>query len=587
MNKKIIIAVTALAVIVAGYFVVNRKPDAAAEIEFRYAPVVKGELTRSINATGLIVALTTVDVKSKAGGKILHLFVDEGSVVKKGDPIADIDPEDTQAAYDQANADLTTANARASQAEQNLQLQDETSRTEVAGALSALQAARTRLERVKIQTARQPQISNANVNSAQAAYDSELANYEKLDKVSIPQLSRDANGNFRQAKAQLDTAQADLTRQEGLLQKGYVAGSAVEKAQSVLASAQAAYDTAKQRIATINQDFAVSRRTEKLNVDRVKATLDQAIANSSDVAVGTQNLAEAREAVRTAQNDVIKARNNQMQIAIRRNDMLAARASTVRNQVSLKNAKVQLQSTTVLAPRDGVVTLKYLEEGTIIPPGTSTFAQGTSLVQLSDVTSLFVECAVDEADIGNCHIGQKVKVTIESYPGEKMDGEVTRVNPAAQTAQNITAVKVRLKLHPKKGINVLPGMNATCEFITLSRPGVLIAPTQAIKSGPDGSTVRIRSKDPKKPEVRKVEVGETGNDGVEIKSGLNEGDEVVTAEIDLQQLRDTQKKMEEANQGGGLAGGGPQGGRRPAQSRGATSAGGGARPGAGGGRPKG
>jgi len=92
MNKKIIIAVTALAVIVAGYFVVNRKQDAAAEIEFRYAPVVKGELTRSINATGLIVALTTVDVKSKAGGKILHLFVDEGSVVKKGDPIADIEP---------------------------------------------------------------------------------------------------------------------------------------------------------------------------------------------------------------------------------------------------------------------------------------------------------------------------------------------------------------------------------------------------------------------------------------------------------------------------------------------------------------
>ncbi len=570
MNKKILFVVIALVVAGGAYLTLNRKPDAAAEIEFRYAPVIKGELTRSINATGLIVALTTVDVKSKAGGKILHLYVDEGSIVKKGDKIADIDPEDTQAAYDQANADLTGANARASQSEQNLALQLESSQTEVAGAKYAIQAAKTRLERVKIQTLRQPQITNASVASAQANYDSAKASYDKLDHVTLPQLRRDAQGNFAQTKAQLDADRAELTRQQGLLKKGFVAGSSVERAQSALASAQASYDTSRQKMATLNEDMATSRRAEKLNVDRAQAALDLALVNQSDVGVSNMNMAEAVEAVRTAENDLQKALNNQIQIKIRRNDIVAAKASRVRNQVSLKNANVQLQSTTVVAPRDGVVTLKYLEEGTIIPPGTSTFAQGTSLIQLSDVTSLFVECAVDEADIATCHVGQRVKVSIESVPGEKMDGVVTRVNPAAQTAQNITAVKVRVKLTPKKGVAVLPGMNATCEFLTLSKPGVLIAPTQAIKYGDGGVTVRVKGKDPKKPETRTVVVGETGNDGVEIKSGVTEGEEVVTAEIDLQQFRDTQKKMEEANQGGGLAGGGPQGGRKPTPTKATT-----------------
>jgi hypothetical protein len=254
---------------------------------------------------------------------------------------------------------------------------------------------------------------------------------------------------------------------------------------------------------------------------------------------------------------------------------VSAQASTKRNQVAVQNAKVQLDSTTVVAPRDGVVTKKYLEEGTIIPPGTSTFAQGTSLVQISDVTQLYVECAVDEADIASVRDGQKVRIVTEAFPGEFLDGEVTRVNPAADTANNITAIKVRVRLKPQDKVKITPGMNATCEFITLDKPDVLIAPAQAVKTtGPGKATVRVKAGEKLPPTEKSIEIGETGNDGVEVLSGLKEGEEVVTAEINVAELRDTQKKMQEAQQGGGLAGGGPQGGRRP----GGGGGGGGGRP---------
>ncbi len=576
MKSKIAIIVVVLILAIGGWAFMSRKDDSAAEIEYRYAAVEKGEIVRSISATGQVVATTTVDVKSKAGGRIVKLAVDEGTIVKKGDLIATIDPSDTQATYEQANADLTTANARASQAQQNYELQIAQSKTDVDDARAALAGAKVRLQRAKIENVRQPALSKSSVDSAQATYDAALAALNKTQKVTIPQMRRESTSNLSQAKAQRTTAAAELTRQKGLLAKGYVAESAVERAQAAAEAANTAYDIAQQRSSTINDEVGATLRADQTSVDRAKAAVEQAKANMSETDVSQTQVAEADRAVRTAEINVQKAIDARKNIAIRMNDTLAAKASTVRNRVSLDNAKVQLDSTTVVAPRDGVVTLKYLEEGTIIPPGTSTFAQGTSLVQISDVTQLYVECAVDEADVANVKKGQAVRISADAFRGQKLDGIVTRVNPAAKTDQNVTAVKVRVKVLPGGHVNLVPGMNATCEFITMRKSNVLTVPSQALKE--DG-TVRVKSKDPKKPEIRKVEVGEEGNDGVEVKSGLKEGEEVVTAEIDMVMLRDTQKRMQEAEQGGGLAGGGPIGGKKspqkqPAKGGGAPRAGG-------------
>ena len=246
--------------------------------------------------------------------------------------------------------------------------------------------------------------------------------------------------------------------------------------------------------------------------------------------------------------------------ALRQADIHAAVAAERHNEVAVTNAKVQLDSTTVVAPRDGVVTLKYLEEGTIIPPGTSTFAQGTSLVQLSDVHKMYVDCTVDEADIAAVQMGQKVKVTTEAYKDKPVWASVTRVSPAAVTLANVTTVKVRVQLEANaaKKIRLVPGMNATCEFITMSRVNVLKVPSQAIQGDGDQTFVLVKSADPKKPEKRMVKTGKSGNDDVEILDGLKEGEEVVTATIDVQEAARIQQALLDSQQGGGLAGGNRQ-----------------------------
>lgn len=570
MTKWLLIIGTPVAALAAVWFFFFRGSEDVNEIEYRFAPVQKTELVRSITANGTLMAYTTVDVKSKAGGEVVKLAVDEGSRVKKGDLIAIIDPRDTQALYDQATADLQSAQAKTTQSEYTYRLQTLQSKTSVEDAKANLDAAQAKYATAQLEYQRQPALSRSAIDTAQAAYDDAKQALDKFVNVTDPQTRRDVAGALTQSDAAQKAAAAELQRQKMLLAKGYVSQAAVDQANTALEAARTAYATAQQRSTNLDRELKADLTSNQLAVSKALAALNQAKANSSDVAISQRALQQAKTAVEQARIALQVAKDNVVNNNIRKEDVTASKAAQVRNRVSVANAKVQLDSTTVVAPRDGVVTTKYLEEGTIVPPGTSTFAQGTSLVQLSDVTKLYVDCLVDEADIANVKQGQKVRVTTEAYPGRKLKGVVTRVSPAAVTTANVTTVKVRVEIRPGYKENIVPGMNASCEFITLSKPDVLVVPAQAIQYDGGKAYVREKGPDPKKPIRKEIQVGETGNDGVEVISGVSEGEQIVTAEINLKELKAAQQKMLDAQQGGGLAGGNRQGPR----SLGGTTGGG-------------
>ncbi len=534
----------------------------APDVEYRYAPVQTGEVVRSISATGQLIALTKVEIKSKAGGNVVRLAVDEGDFVKAGDLIAIIDPADTQALYDQASADLSSSDARAQGAEANYELQITATDNAIRDAQAQLEASKIRAEKARIAAERQPQLSGSGVQTAQTNLAAAQEALRKLQTVTLPQTRQDASGTLDRTRAELEAARADLGRHEELLKKGFVSQSQLDQARARFETADSAYKNAEQRMRTLEDELSTTLKAQRLEVERTEAALVAAKANISQDSIARQELSEARNAVRLAEIALKRAQDQKKSIVASRSEMKAAKAATVRNQVALKNAKVQLDSTTVLAPRDGVVTQKFLEEGTIIPPGTSTFSQGPSIVEISDVSQMFVDCNVDEADIGQVKEGQTVRIVCEAFPGRPFPGVVERIHPAAATADSVTTVKVRVKVLPGVKQRILPGMNTTCEFITLERPDVLKVPSQAIQREDGKTYVRIRTSDPAKPERREVQVGETGNDSTEILSGLKEGEEIVIAELNLKELREIDRKMKESEQGGGLAGGGGGGGRR-------------------------
>ena len=579
-------------------FVVMNSNKGASEVEYRFAPVAEGEVLRSTSATGTLVPLTQVDVKSKAGGTVVKMNVQEGSVVKKGDVIAVIDPADTRSVYDQAAADVTTSQVRVDQAKVNLSIEERNAVDRVINAQVALELAKNNLAKAEMTARAQPALTTADVGNARASLESAQQALRLFNEVTAPQTRRDAKGQYSKAKADLDTAQSEMTRQERLFELGYVSQSDVDRQRSALAGAKSAFSVAEQRQATIESEIETQRKSAEARVAQAQESLNQAIANKNKTPISQRDLAIARDNVRSAEVALSLAQTQKSNVALRKTDVQSAIAGAVKSRVAMSNAQTQLDSTTVIAPRDGIVTTKYLEEGTIIPPGTSTFAQGTSLVQIADTTQMEVECAVDEADIASVRVGQKVRTVLDAYPGETFDGEVKRVFPSAATAQSVTTVKVRVSIiaktslsggeerakpeqpvsgkgpgkHASRAAILRPGMNATCEFIQFAKTTINV-PQQAIKHEGDQSYVLVKGSDPKKPEKRIVKVGQSGNDSTEILEGLKVGEEVVVAEIDLSAMRERQAKMEQSQQGQGSLGSINRGG--PSRSR-ATNGGSGA-----------
>lgn len=571
MKAKNFGIIAGLVVLIGGGYFLSQRGGGGSEIEYRYAKLETGELVRSIQATGQLIPLTSVDIRSKAGGRVDKILVEEGTEVKMGQLLALIDPSDTRSTVEQAQADVEASQARADLANVNLSLDVKNRRNAVREAENALEIARMRLERSQIGAKSQPELTQSELSQARSALASQEQALVQLQNVDFPRRRTESRNGLERAQSSLDSAMNDLKRQEDLFQKDYISKSQLDRAKTAAASAKADFENAQERVRTLEKELDVLLRQQKSRVSQAEAALRSALTNQSKDRVVVSELSEARKQVEVAELNLEQARNELQSIEAREAEQRSAKASTVRSRVALENAQVQLDSTTVTSPRDGVVTKKYLEAGTIIPPGANAFSQGTAIVQISDTTIMYVECAVDEADIQDVKVDQEVRIIVEAYPGKKLKGVVTRINPAAETTQNITAIRVRVQVTKDPKIPLKPGMNATCEFLTLNKPNVLIAPQQAIKNEDGKAYVQIKRAGGK-PEKVEVKVGEEGNEGFEILSGVKVGDEVVVAEINLSEMRDIQKRMQEAQQGGGLAGGRPQGGSaRPSGGGGSGS----------------
>jgi HlyD family secretion protein len=116
--KKILVGVLILGVLAVVVFILfgNRKN----EPEFRTGKVVKGDIVKTVTATGTVNPVTTVLVGTQVSGTIKHIYVDFNSPVKKGRMIAMIDPATFEAQVDQARANLMSARANMEKAEATL-----------------------------------------------------------------------------------------------------------------------------------------------------------------------------------------------------------------------------------------------------------------------------------------------------------------------------------------------------------------------------------------------------------------------------------------------------------------------------------
>ena len=245
-------------------------------------------------------------------------------------------------------------------------------------------------------------------------------------------------------RADVETARAALRELE--------AGSRPEE----IAQAEAALAASEAEAMRFSDDF---RRQEELFRREVipKQKFDQAKAARDT------SQAQARQ----AREALILARKGP-----RREKIDQGRARLQEAAASLALASERLGYATLTAPAAGTVMSKNIEPGEQV-------AIGTPVITIGELASVWVRAYIPETDLGRVKLGQKARVTTDTWPGKRYDGTVTFISSEAEfTPKNVQTQKERVKLVyrikitvPNPDRELKPGMPADAEIITNEERG--------------------------------------------------------------------------------------------------------------------
>lgn len=206
---------------------------------------------------------------------------------------------------------------------------------------------------------------------------------------------------------------------------------------------------------------------------------------------------------------------------------ILADAQIAKAEEGLKEAKDRLAETNIVAPISGTVIDREVQPGQVVTSGTNSVSGGNALLQIANLSKLFVTVKVDEADVAKLQRGQEAVITADGLPGKRFRGKILRISPKGTIESNITVFEVVVEADEKGSKALRPQMSANVEVVIVEKRDVLLVPQRALERvGRDAQRnplYIVRMADGKKQSV-KVGLLEAGQ--AEILSGLSEKDKV-------------------------------------------------------------
>jgi HlyD family secretion protein len=149
----------------------------------------------------------------------------------------------------------------------------------------------------------------------------------------------------------------------------------------------------------------------------------------------------------------------------------------------------------------------------VISSPTNDVGGGTVLLKMADLNLVQVRTLVDETDIGKIQPGQRATVTVEAFPSRPFSGTVLKIEPQAQTEQNVTMFPVLVRIDNKEGL-LRPGMNAEVEVHVGRREDVLTVPNAALRTQRDvGSAAQVLGLSPEQVQQQLAAATSPGDSG--------------------------------------------------------------------------
>ena len=212
-----------------------------------------------------------------------------------------------------------------------------------------------------------------------------------------------------------------------------------------------------------------------------------------------------------------------------RTDLKLAEAEVQQSAEAFKEAKERLDDTQIRAPFTGTILNKDVDVGHVISSTLSSASEGTPLFSMANLDNIYVNAQVDEVDISKIAVGQAAAVTVDSLPGRTFKGRVERIAPKGKVERTVTIFDVVIIITAKDKEFLKPGMTAAVNILTETVKDALIVPNEALrtKNGATGVYVMKGAA----PQFVEVATGKTDGIFTELRSGVKEGEEVVTSSL--------------------------------------------------------
>lgn len=270
------------------------------------------------------------------------------------------------------------------------------------------------------------------IQQAFAAMEKARSWLDQLQAGSRPQEIASAEAEVDHARSDMENLEREYKRQDELVKEGVSSQEQLDRARTTFMLAVASLKEANEKLKLVREG------PRKEEIEQARQGLKEA----------TEHHALVKEGPR---KEVIEQ----------------ARAQLQQSQAGLALAQIRLDYTTLFAPFSGTVLSKNVE------PGEFVYA-GTPVVTAADLQDIWLRAYINETDLGRVKLGQKARVTTDTYPGKVYDGKVSFIAGQAEfTPKNVQTEKERVKLVYRIKIvlsnpmlELKPGMPADAEVLT-------------------------------------------------------------------------------------------------------------------------
>src|SRR5260370_83884 len=197
-------------------------------------------------------------------------------------------------------------------------------------------------------------------------------------------------------------------------------------------------------------------------------------------------------------------------------------------RASLENAQEDLRTSPIVRPIDGLVLSRDVNIGGAVSSILVLGSQATLIMTLGDVSEVYVQGKVDEADIGKVFLSQPARIVVESFKDKKFTGKVTKISPLGKEKDNVTTFEVRVSISNPGG-ELKANMSANAEIMLEEKKNVLMIPEAALIYDKERkASVEIHdAKADNSKKTLSVKLGISNGVKTEILEGLGEKQQVI------------------------------------------------------------